>query len=112
MKLYPLDNLDRHIAALNQPRASGPVPRPVKMTIRSLGISVCLESIEYASRLYCAIRDESGEGASTFPEAFLEQRGTWGRTSPLGRISYNGRVWPTGPWTAEQTPLYDPREAA
>lgn len=36
-----------------------------------------------ASRIYCTARDESGEGASTFPQG--EWRGH--------RISYNGRVW-------------------
>lgn len=40
-------------------------------------------SIEEASRLYQRLRDESGEGASTWPE---------GRVGEF-RITYNGRIW-------------------
>ena len=36
-----------------------------------------------AQQHYCRLRDESGEGASTFPD---------GRVGKY-RISYNGRVW-------------------
>ena len=46
-----------------------------------------------ASRVYCHLRDESGEGASTFPE---------GRAA-IYRISYNGRVW------LGKSVVYDPR---
>lgn len=107
-----MKTLEQHIADLNQPRASGPVPRPVLMSLRAPGqnIRVALESIEHASALYCALRDESGLGASEWPEATLMARGTWGRTEPLGRISYNGRVWSPGPWSADATPIYDPRQ--
>lgn len=38
-----------------------------------------------ASAIYCAKRDKSGEGASTFPD------GEWNGH----RISYNGRIWYT-----------------
>lgn len=103
-----MKTLEKHIADLNQPRATGPVPRPILMRIRSRGISAALESVAHASALYCALRDESGEGASTFPEAALFTRGTFGRTEPLGRISYNGRVWSPEPWTADATPISDP----
>lgn len=46
-----------------------------------------------ASRLYCERRDAVGEGASIFPDAtvLLER-------VPVGRISYNGRIWPVGEW--------------
>lgn len=36
-----------------------------------------------AQRVYCSLRDESGEGASTFPDGRVDNY----------RISYNGRVW-------------------
>ena len=39
--------------------------------------------IAAASAAYCQLRDESGEGASTWPK---------GRVG-LHRISYNGKVW-------------------
>ena len=41
-------------------------------------------SLEEASRVYQTKRDESNEGASTFPD---------GRVTGGYRISYNGRVW-------------------
>lgn len=49
-----------------------------------------------ASRIYCQLRDESGEGASTFPE---------GRAA-IYRVSYNGKVW------LGANVVYDPYEAA
>lgn len=39
-----------------------------------------------ASRVYDALRDASGEGASTFPEGDL--RGT-----AVYRVSYNAKIW-------------------
>jgi hypothetical protein len=41
--------------------------------------------LEEASRVYQRLRDDSGEGYSTFPD---------GRVSPGNyHVSYNGRVW-------------------
>lgn len=41
------------------------------------------EQLKAASAAYCRLRDESGEGASTFPQG----------KAAIYRISYNGRVW-------------------
>ena len=41
-----------------------------------------------ARAAYERIRDESGEGASTFPSAVV-----WEQYGPRVRISYNGRFW-------------------
>ena len=41
-------------------------------------------SLEEASRVYCTLRDESGEGASTWPN---------GTVTGGYRVSYNGRIW-------------------
>lgn len=60
-----------------------------------------------ASRLYCERRDRLGLGASMFPEALLMIRDL-----PVGRISYNGRIWPLGDWQPGTTPLYDNRHGA
>lgn len=54
-------------------------------------------SLEEASRVYCELRDESGEGGSTWPEGKVGQH----------RISYNGKVWMRA-WTAGEEPVYDP----
>lgn len=54
-------------------------------------------SLEEASQIYGRLRDESGEGASTFPE---------GKLSTGHRISYNGRVW------SGSTCVYSPYENA
>jgi len=48
-----------------------------------------------ASAIYCKLRDDSGEGASTFPD------GKWNGN----RISYNGRVW-----NADEKAIYPPKE--
>lgn len=41
------------------------------------------ETAQEASEAYCKLRDESDQGASTWPD------GSWDGK----RISYNGRVW-------------------
>jgi hypothetical protein len=46
------------------------------------------EDLSVLSKAYCRIRDESGEGGSTFPPANVRQDG-----KPIGHISYNGRIW-------------------
>ena len=57
-----------------------------------------------ASNLYCERRDRSGLGASMYPEALLLIAET-----PVGRISYNGRIWLPGDWEPGADPLYDNR---
>ena len=57
-----------------------------------------------ASRRYCERRDASGLGASGFPDGSILVDG-----EPIARISYNGRIWPPGPWDQEREPLYDNR---
>lgn len=59
-----------------------------------------------ASRAYCERRDELGLGASMFPEAMLLIQDI-----PVGRISYNGRIWALGDWHPGDEPLYDNRSA-
>jgi len=54
-------------------------------------------SLAEASRIYCELRDESGEGSSTWPEGQVGQH----------RISYNGKVW-LGKWESSATPVFDP----
>lgn len=55
-----------------------------------------------ASRLYGERRDRLGLGARCYPSADV----LIGRT-PIGRISYNGRIWPLEAWEADQKPIYD-----
>lgn len=56
-----------------------------------------------ASRTYCARREESGEGASTFSDGLvLNEHG-----DHIGRISYNGRIWTPGPFNPNDTPIWD-----
>lgn len=47
-----------------------------------------VESLEEASRLYCATRDEHQISAELFPFGEIIQQG-----QPTLRISYNGRIW-------------------
>lgn len=61
-----------------------------------------------ASRVFSHLRDESGEGASSWPEGQLRSHGV-----KFARISYNGRIWDAHTeWTPDTRPLYDPCLAA
>ena len=75
------------------------------MIIRQTGYPD-LEACDWAdaSRLYGERREASGFGASAFPEAIL----LLGDIS-VGRISYNGRIWPLGEWHADMKPIFDNR---
>lgn len=59
------------------------------------------------SAAYCKARDESGEGASTFPFPMVSviERGT---EVFIARLSYNGRIWRNYDFEEGSTPLYDP----
>jgi hypothetical protein len=62
-----------------------------------------VRDLAHASEVYARERDESGEGASTFPNGRIMKGGR-----KIANVSYNARVWPkegTGPGF---TPLYDP----
>ena len=59
-----------------------------------------------ASRIYSQLRDESGEGGSTFPTGRL----TSGKAKYF--VSYNGRIWsgdPRGP-LSEHMLVFDNRQ--
>jgi hypothetical protein len=67
-------------------------------------------SIAAASAAYCADRDASGEGASTWPTGLL--------TGPDGEqffVSYNGKVWADDPcrrdWRPGASPVFCPYAA-
>ena len=47
-------------------------------------------TLKWLSECYCEIRDESGEGCSTFRPVNVYEAGT---TKIIGSISYNGRIW-------------------
>jgi hypothetical protein len=61
-----------------------------------------VETLEHASRRYCERRDQTGLGASDFPEGELMRDGVI-----VGRISYNGRIWQPAPWRPGDRPIYD-----
>ncbi|NNM62422.1 MAG: hypothetical protein HKM03_09655 [Steroidobacteraceae bacterium] len=63
------------------------------MTLRiGRRMTVNVADLPSASREYQRLRDESGEGGSTFPDGVVKgNSGTY-------RISYNGRVWLGGNW--------------
>lgn len=61
-------------------------------------LNITAKTAAEASSLYCAKRDASGQGASTFPE------GKW----KDHRISYNGRVWEAGKDFPESKAIYNP----
>lgn len=59
---------------------------PAWMLLHSRGRWV-VDSVEAGSRLYQRLRDQSGEGGSTWPDGLLVGHGK------AYRVSYNGRVW-------------------
>ncbi len=60
------------------------------------------ETLKELSEAYCRVRDDSGEGMSTFRNAIVKQNG-----KVVGYISYNGRIWPGTTYQAGAIPLYD-----
>jgi hypothetical protein len=58
-----------------------------------------------ASALFCQMRDDLGTGARDTPNAFIVDAAG----KKIGRISYNGRIWPDAEWFDGMKPLYDNR---
>lgn len=87
-----------------QPDLSSGTPRlPFVVTFN--GETHAVASIEEASRVYCAARDASGEGASTWDDGCIQPGNL--------RISYNGRVWNGDkPWAPGDVPVFDNRSVA
>lgn len=72
---------------------------PLKLWIDGRGI-YRVHTLRHASAAYGQLRDDSGEGASTFPEGRVFR----GREE-VAKISYNGRVWLPGPWSPGISPI-------
>jgi hypothetical protein len=67
-----------------------------------------INSYEEASRMFCAARDKTGEGASRTPSpTIVDERG-----DVIARVSYNGRVWTGATYVPDAVPLYDNRNTA
>lgn len=76
---------------------------PLFLIVRQAGYpDIMVKTLAEASRRYCERRDQTGLGASTFPEATLLHEGVI-----IGRISYNGRIWHPIPWRPGDKPIYD-----
>lgn len=76
-------------------------------TFKLRGKTYTATTLAGISAIYCLLRDESGEGGSTFPSPSIKQNG-----KITCRFSYNGRIWPLADWTADLQPIYDNRKAA
>lgn len=65
-------------------------------------------SLAEASAFYATVRDESGEGGSTFPCGIV-RRGA----QTVGHLSYNACIWakPSRDWNPGDAPLFDPSRA-
>lgn len=77
-----------------------------KIDIR--GTEYTAKTLAGISAAYCKARDESGEGASTFPFPDVRIKGRDGKEMTVARMSYNGRVWPNVEYDRQIVPLYDP----
>lgn len=63
-------------------------------------------SLAEASAAYVTVRDDSGEGGSTFREAVI-----LAADGARYRVSYNGKVWADGEWKPGDVPVYSPYAA-
>jgi hypothetical protein len=63
--------------------------------------TMTVKDLREASAVYQQLRDESGEGCSTLPDAFVT------RGPSVYRISYNGRVWLGSKAYAGQKPILE-----
>jgi hypothetical protein len=64
-----------------------------------------IATLEEASRIFSAARDEFGEGASRTPSPLIvDEHG-----AVIGHVSYNGRVWAGASYLPGTQPLYDNR---
>lgn len=84
----PLTYAQKIRALALSPAPAAPDARLYPVVMRLRGVTYRCASLLLASEMYCAERDESGEGASTFPDAKIVTAD--GRKF---RVSYNGRVW-------------------
>lgn len=81
------------------------------LKIRSRGVRIECADLAGVSAKFRELRDASDEGASTFPDGSVFEKGTWGRETPVGRVSYNGRIWGPDKWNPEDKPIFDTAEA-
>lgn len=59
-----------------------------------------------AASEYCrGAIDGAGLGGGNWTGGTIRDRKT---KAIVGRVSYNGRVWPPGPWHKDMVPLYEP----
>lgn len=74
-------------------------------------IPYAAESLAELSAIYCRVRDETQEGASSFKEVLVYESG---RCLPIGHIAYNGNVFAGRPreWTSATERLFDNRRVA
>jgi hypothetical protein len=93
-----------HLARALRPR-SGRRALPLQMVLCQPGYADEVAATwADASRRYCRRRDRSGLGASGFPDGAILLDGI-----PIGRVSYNGRIWPNAAWGPDMMPIYDNR---
>ena len=72
--------------------APAKIPVPARLALRVGGARTLVEVACFAeaSRLYAALRDQSGYGASRMPEGRIYDAAT---EKLVANLSYNGRVW-------------------
>ena len=79
-------------------------------TFKMRGDTFTASSLKELSALYCAARDESCEGNSTFPKPTVYQNiRPFGDRKVIGSFSYNGRIWAGKPTDATRAIVYDNR---
>ncbi len=97
------------------PTAITPAPVPtLGLRIGRGRVLLGVATLADASRAYRAAclrhEIEKGQGSSTMPEGRVYD--VTGEPRLVARVSWNGRVWPPGPWLPTMEPLYAPPSCA
>lgn len=77
------------------------------LTISVRGHKMTGSSFAEISAKWSALRDRSGEGASTWGSGIIRDASG----DSVAMISYNGKVWPVEDWTVNTPCLFDPYAA-
>jgi hypothetical protein len=103
----PLERLRHHVSgAVERGEKEAIVNKPYLLIIpERLSPPRPVADFAEASRIYSQMRDESDEGASTWPDGFVNDYGF-----NVARISYNGKVWRSLEYQPNEQPLFDPYE--
>jgi hypothetical protein len=81
---------------------------PDRLFVMVSGKKYEVKSLEQASKLYQSVIKEAGAGVSEIPVRYLEPRIIDQNGKVIGRIAYNGKIFPGETWKSGVEPIYNP----